>query len=176
MSENRQGSVPSLRPWRALTGGVGRMQGNTVAGLGSLAPGWSSAGAALALTTGPSTSAPAPGHGALLTEWFCLPVTTDTELPPIPWSSGQPWSSSCPEHIDVPAVDSPCSGWLHPSSHPRSQKLPTSSFSKNSFHPSEVLAIKAGPEPPSSPDLINQHGLWVCSDTTPGILMPGIHS
>ena len=30
-------------------------------------------GLPLALTTEPSTSAPAPGHGALLTEWFCLP-------------------------------------------------------------------------------------------------------
>lgn len=45
-------SAAGLSPWletlERLTGGVGRiMQGNRVAGLGSLFPGWSPAGAAL---------------------------------------------------------------------------------------------------------------------------------
>lgn len=49
------------------------------------------------------------------------------------------------------AVDSPCSGWLHPISHPGSQKLSTSSFSKNSFHPLRSACYKSGSRTPLLP-------------------------
>ena len=68
-------SAAGLSPWletlEGLTGGGGRMQGNTVAGLESLSPGWLSAGAALssdhrALHLSTSTRTWSPAHRMVL--------------------------------------------------------------------------------------------------------------
>lgn len=87
----------SLQPetLESLTGGVGRMQGNTVAGLGSLAPGWSSAGAALssdhrALHLSTSTRTQNGSASPVTTDMSCLlSLELRTAL-----------SSSCPERTD----------------------------------------------------------------------------
>lgn len=99
MSGKPAGLSPQPETLESLTGGVGRMQGNTVAGLGSLAPGWSSAGAALssdhrALHLSTSTKTRSPDHRMVLP-----PQSLDTSCL-LSLELRTALSSSCPEHID----------------------------------------------------------------------------